>query len=421
MTSRRSAPLALLIVAALLTAARAAPPVPADERLTVELIAEAPDLVTPTGVAVDAHGDVWVVENHTHQRPNGYKGPETDRVRVFSDFGPDGRAGKVRTFAEGFRDSMSLAFGPDGGLYFATRSTLYRLNDSDKDGKADDPVKLVRLETKGNYPHNGLAGFAFDARGWMYFGLGENLGETFRLVGSDGATLSGGGEGGSVYRCRPDGSKLERIATGFWNPYHQALDAFGRLYIVDNDPDARGPCRLVHVVEGGDYGYRFRYGRKGQHPFVCWNGELPGTLPMASGTAEAPSGVVAYESDGLPPEYRGKLLATSWGDHVVEYFTVSPRGASVEAKGKVLLRGGEDFRPVGVAVAPDGSLVISDWVDKSYPVHGKGRLWRVRARKPQDDGMVPEKVAGLESKDLRKLLAHPKVEVRRAAVAGLLG
>jgi putative heme-binding domain-containing protein len=30
-------------------------------------------------------------------------------------------------------------------------------------------------------------------------------------------------------------------------------------------------------------------------------------------------------------------------------------------------------------VAPDGSLYVSDWVDKSYEVHGKGRIWRIRA------------------------------------------
>ena len=56
--------------------------------------------------------------------------------------------------------------------------------------------------------------------GNVYFGLGENLGADYRLIGSDGTTLAGGGEGGNIYRCRPDGSKLERVATGFWNPFH---------------------------------------------------------------------------------------------------------------------------------------------------------------------------------------------------------
>ena len=77
------------------------------------------------------------------------------------------------------------------------------------------------------------------------------------------------------------------------------------LFAVDNDPDSRPPCRLLHIVEGGDYGYRFRNGRKGVHPFTAWNGELPGTLPMVAGTGEAPCGVLSYEADNLPEDYRG--------------------------------------------------------------------------------------------------------------------
>ena len=42
--------------------------------------------------------------------------------------------------------------------------------------------------------------------GNMFFGFGENLGADYKIIGSDGITLSGGGEGGNVYRCRPDGS-----------------------------------------------------------------------------------------------------------------------------------------------------------------------------------------------------------------------
>jgi putative membrane-bound dehydrogenase-like protein len=414
--------LANAVLHALAGPALAGPPTATDDRLVVELVASEPDIVTPTGIAVDEHGAVWVVENQTHQRTPQYKGPETDRIRVFSEFGPDGKAGSVRTFADGFRNSMSIALGQGGAVFLATRAALYRLRDGNGSGKAGERTTLVRLETAGDYPHNGLAGFAFDAVGNMYFGLGENLGADYKLIGSDGVTLAGGGEGGSVYRCRPDGTGLVRVATGFWNPFAQAVDALGRLLIVDNDPDARGPCRLVHVIDGGDYGYRFRYGRKGLHPFVCWNGELPGTLPMIAGTLEAPSGILPYEADGLPADYRGKLLTTSWGDHVVECFELSPRGASVGAKQKVLVRGGEDFRPVGIAAAPDGSVVFSDWVDKSYPVHGKGRIWRLRAKTPPDrDGLTTEQVAKLDISRLTELLHHPKWVIRVAAADALTG
>ena len=93
---------------------------------------------------------------------------------------------------------MSLAFARDGSLFVATRSAIYRLRDRDGDGRADGqaasqvPVPLVRLDTPGDYPHNGLSGFAFDAFDSVYFGLGENLGAAYRLIGSDGTTLAPG-------------------------------------------------------------------------------------------------------------------------------------------------------------------------------------------------------------------------------------
>ncbi len=359
-----------------------ATPTVLDPRLKIELVAAEPDLVTPTGLAVDARGRVLVVECHTHFRPPNYEGPPADRIRMFEDADGDGRFEKVTNFFEGTTATMNVGVHADGSVYVATRNEIFRLRDTDNNGAADERTPIVRLETDGFYPHNGLSGFAFDFDGSVIFGLGENLGSKFKLVGKD-ASLAGDFEGGQVYRCRADGAGLELVAFGFWNPFHVALDSFGRLFAVDNDPDSLPPCRLLHIVPGGNYGYRYRNGRKGVHPFTAWNGELPGTLPMVSGTGEAPSGLVAYESDHLPSDYIGDLLVTSWGDHRIERHRLEPRGASFQSLSESIVKGDENFRPVGIAVAPDGSVFISDWVLKDYEIHRHGRLWRLSAVKPE--------------------------------------
>jgi len=353
-------------------------PTAADKRLVVELFAAAPDIVHPIALDFDAKGRLLVVESHTHFRPAKYDGPKFDRIRLLEDTDGDGKADTFTTFYEGTTHTMDLAVHPDGSVYVATRNEIIRLRATKGTGKADEKTRVVFLDTKGNYPHNGLCGLSFDSRGDLNFGIGENLGADYKLVGSDGVTLTGGGEGGNVYHCTADGKKLRRVATGFWNPFGSCRDCFGRLFVVDNDPDASPPCRLLHVVEGGDYGFQFRYGRAGRHPFQAWNGELPGTLPFVAGTGESPCEVISYESDGLPDEYRGELLVPAWADHRIERYTPKPKGASFTAERKPFIQGGKDFYPSGLTVAPNGSLFASDWGSRSYELHGKGAIWHIK-------------------------------------------
>lgn len=384
-------------------------PVAADPRLVVELVAAAPDIVHPIAMDFDAKGRLLVVESHTHFRPAKYAGPKADRVRMF-----DVGTGKATTFFEGTTHTMDVAVHQDGSVYVATRNEILRLRDTKGAGVADEKTRIAFLDTAGNYPHNGLSGLSFDFHGDLTFGMGENLGAGYKLTGADGTALTGGGEGGNLYHCTADGKKLRRVATGFWNPFGSCRDIYGRLFVVDNDPDASPPCRLLHVVEGADFGFQFRYGRAGRHPFQAWNGELPGTLPYAAGTGESPCEVVAYESDGLPAEYRGHLLVPVWADHRVERYVPRQNGAGVAADRKPFVTGGREFRPSGLAVAPDGSVYVSDWVSQSYELHGKGAIWRVRWKdaKPQPRPADPKQAIvhpdrATREKAARKLASEP--------------
>lgn len=341
------------------------------------------ELVTPTGIDVDQQGNVWVVATHTHFRPEDYDGPEHDEVLVLTDTDGDGKADRRRVFYNATVATMDLALGPDGWVYLAERSRILRVRDGNGDGIGDVVEDLAVLETEADYPHNGLSGLAWHPGGDLMFGLGENYAKPWTLTGTDGVRHRGTGEGG-VFRCSPDGKRLHRVARGFWNPFGVTVRDDGEIFAVDNDPGSRPPCRLLHVVEGGDYGYQRRYGNDAHHPFVCWNGELRGTLPMLHPTGEAPCGVRSL-GDGL--------LATTWTDHRIDFYPLRRHGASFETERVVLAQGGNRFRPVCIAPAPsdepaaddeadlseDGvaTFFFTDWVDVSYQLHGHGRVWKL--------------------------------------------
>ena len=356
-----------------------------DARLTLTLFAAEPDIVTPIGLAIDARGRIFAVESHTHFPKTDYPGPKYDRVKLFIDSDGDGKPDKITTFAEGLHHTMNLAFGPDGRLYATHRNGVLRLDDADGDGVCDAQVKILTMETKGAYPHNGIGGLAFSPDGWLYVGLGENLGEPYTLRGTDGRTDSNR-EGGFIFRCRPDGTKLERVAEGFWNPFGLAFYGGTFLLAVDNDPDSRPPNRLLDVVPGGDYGFKFRFGRNGLHPYQAWNGELPGTLPMICGVGEAAAALMGCDRTGLPPSYREALLVTAGWDHRIEVVRPKPFGASLRSEVETLIEGGENFRPIALAASPDGAVYFTDWVDASYNVHGKGRIWKLQSKEATKPG-----------------------------------
>ena len=414
--------IAAVIVSAVFGIAHGAEPEVLDKHLELTLFCEQPDIVTPVAIDIDSAGRVWAIESNTHFQKPDYKGHPSDRILVIADSNSDGKADRFDVFTDGLQQTMGLKLIDDSHVLLATRREVFLCEDRDGDHKSDGRKSLVRLETGSVYPHNGLSGFELDSFGTVFFGMGENYGAPYKLIGSDGKTLTGSGEGGSVYRVRPDGSALTRVATGYWNPFHLGFDAFGNLFAVDNDPDGRPPCRLLDIVPGGDHGYRYRFGRGGQHPFSSWNGRLPDTLPMLVGTGEAPSGVIAYESDGLPEEYRGALLLTSWGDHFIERHTLTAAGASFISRREIIVRGDENFRPVGIATAPDGSVYISDWVDKSYNVHGRGRIWRL-ARRGASKRRAPVSLADGPPVygAVEQLLSHPDRRIRERAVRDLAG
>ena len=348
-----------------------------DDRLELTLIADSSRVRTPIGLAIDQEDRLYVLESHTHLRPHGYVGPESDRVLRFSDGDGDGSFESVDVFAEGIQMGMNMAFSPHGVLHVVSAKQVWSLSDQDRDGRCDRMEVVLEMKAGSNYAHNCLLGITFDDAGWMYVARG-NVGSTpYEIRGTDGTAARGYGDGGSIVRCRLDGSQVEQYAIGFWNPIQMKFDHAGRLLCVDNDPDARGPNRLVHVVRGGDYGHRNMDGNDGTHPFQGWNGDLPGTLPYAGATGEAPCDVLDSRRTSLPKDYTDSVLVTVWNENTIEWHRTTQAGRSFRSVAEVLIRGDKEFRPVAIDADSRGDVFFTDWVRRDYPNHGEGRIWRL--------------------------------------------
>ena len=331
------------------------------------LVAEHPDIATPTGVDVDDQGRIWAIACHTHLPPEDYPGPKHDQILRFD---PDGTR---QIFYAATEQTMDLELGADGWVYLSERDRILRVRDSNGDGTGDLEETLVDLVSDAVYPHNALSGLAWDPNGNLVFGLGENFANAWTLKAKDGSAFTGIDRGG-IFRLSADGGNLRKVAEGFWNPFGVTVRKDGEIFVAENDPGENPPCKVLHIVEDGDYGYRRKYGGTTPHPFVCWNGEMRGTLPMIHPSGEAPCGVL--------PLGRG-LLVPSWGDGRIDFFPLTAHGSSFTATQVTLARGSRFFRPVAIAYdkyhKDDGTTVyyLTDWVDANYPVHGFGRLWKL--------------------------------------------
>ena len=352
-----------------------------DERLVLLIAAGDPEIVTPIGIAIDDKDRIYVLESHTHSPPNDYNGPKGDLIKVFEDSNGDDHLDQISVFAEGIKEGMNLAFSPEGHLHLVTSREVWVFYDRDGDAVCEEKKKLLELKKPQNvYPHSAMLSITFSNDGYMYLGRGNTGSESWIFEGIDGSQVSGYGDGGNVIRAKWDGSQVEIFSTGYWNPFDLKFDNYGRLLVADNDPDSRGPNRLVHAVYKSDFGYKSLFGGSGIHPYLAWNGELPGTLPIAVPLGEAPSGLVNASLTNLPEDYQGQMLCTIWEESTVVRINLKEKGLSVTGNAKVIIEGGDDFRPVAFAVNSKGEIYFTDWVVRYYPNHGKGKIWKLSSK-----------------------------------------
>ena len=369
--------------------------------LEATLWAAEPLLVNPTNIDVDSRGRVWVAEGLNYRLTRGgnrrfHRIEEADKIKILEDTDGDGKADKATVFADRvFPVPMGIAveehFDKAGKyqgcrVFVGNSPDLLVLEDTDGDDKADKRYPLL-TGFGGIDSDHGVHGMVLGLDGKLYFSHGDGCcsvqqdhserAQNFDVVDKSGRHVSSD-QLAHTLRANRDGTQFEIICDRQRNNYETSLNSFGNIFTSDNDDDGNRGCRVIWAMDGGHYGYRTPGSPR------HWGEEVPGNVPKLVGTGNgSPCGIMVYEGDLLPAEYRGGIFEVDAGTRQVNFFPLTRKGASFRTEYKVFL-GGDDpwFRPVDACAGPDGSVFVADWYDAGVGGHAfsdqtTGRIYRV--------------------------------------------
>jgi glucose/arabinose dehydrogenase len=289
-------------------------------------------------------------------------------------------------FADDLTYPFGIAFWPPGPeprfVYVAETGRVirfpYRVGDLRPRGEPD--VVVSHLPTGGHATRDLV--FSQDGR-TMFVSVGSASN-----IGTDGEE-----ERADVLAFDADGGNRRVYATGLRNCTAEAIaPATGALWCVVNERDGLGddlpPDYATSVHQGAFYGWPWYYigdhedpRLKGQRPDLAGRVTVPDVLIQPH---SAPLGIAFYEGDQFPNDYSGDAFVTlrgSWNRaRRTGYKVIRLRFANGKPTGEY-----EDFltgfvasdqavwaRPVGIAVARDGSLLVGE--------DGNGTIWRIAYR-----------------------------------------
>ena len=316
----------------------------------------------------------------------GLMGPSANRITLVRDVNGDGKREVQETFLAGLNQPFGMLLLGEW-LYVANSDALvrfpYREGQTTITGKGE---KVLDLPAGGYNNHWTRNVVASPEGSKLYVSVGSQTN-----VDEEGLDAKEPRRA-AILEVDPDGSGMRIFASGLRNPNGMDWAPGTRiLWTVVNERDELGddlvPDYLTSVREGAFYGWPYSYfgqnedpRKKGERPDLVAKAVVPG---LAIGAHTASLGLTFYDAGTFPQRYRGGAFIGqhgSWNRSRFAGYKVifvpfqgdRPSGPledfltgfiADEAKSEVY------GRPVGLAVLPDGSLLVAD--------DGGNVVWRV--------------------------------------------
>jgi glucose/arabinose dehydrogenase len=349
--------------------------------------------VAPAGFKVELYAGGLDNPRLLRTAPNGdifLAESSAGRIRVFRGMTSDGKPEQNAIFAEGLKRPYGIAFYPPGPdpkwIYIGNTNEVVRIPYHSGDMRATAPPEhIADLPSSGGGHWTRSVEFSPDGKK-MFVAVGSASND------DDTDTHPAERDRADILVCDPSNCQLKVYAYGIRNAGGGILvnPTTGELWCSVNERDALGdnlvPDYITRVQEGGFYGWPWWYmgahqdpRQKGKHPELKEKTIVPDVLLQPH---NASLEMAFYESDKFPAEYKGDIFSSEHGSwnkatrvgYEVIRVPLHQRGhASGEYEdfltGFVLPNGDVWGRPVGITVAPDGSLLVSD--------DGSGSIWRV--------------------------------------------
>ncbi len=388
----------------------------------IQLVAAEPMIQKPMNMAFDGRGRLWVTHSVEYPFAAAAEATPRDGLTVLDDFGPDGLARKATRFADGLNIPIGVLplpctdpAGRGQEVIVWSIPHIWKLTDADGDGRADRREVLYGPFAFDD-THGNQNSFRLAADGWVYANHGFRNQSRVKLGGTGPDVLEL--KSGNGYRFRPDGSAIEQVSWGQVNPFGMDFDALGNRFNAD--------CHsrpLTMLLRGGRY----------MSPFGSRNADYDdglGPAPETTVDGHGSTGICAVavcDTAKMPPAYQGSVFVGNVVTNVVHRDVIEWRGSSpwVEKPEEFLACDDQWFRPVDLAIGPDGGLYVADFynciighyeVDLKHPRRDRerGRIWRV-VWKESGAATGLSDLSRLATADLAALLDAPTETIRRLA------